>query len=145
MLCEKILFPFGAPVLLAFSAWFMIGWNFIFPTKIEQTIWRVFAVYHAVFGVYGGVYYLVEVLKWHRVRRGASDLSTSHGEGDDDGSGVVTVQVTETASPDKGLGASSHASSKVCRCLLRMSYEVIRKLMAGWTIGETYPSIKTPR
>ncbi|KAK3386897.1 hypothetical protein B0H63DRAFT_141938 [Podospora didyma] len=56
----------AAFVLLAFSMWFALGWNFYFPTTIERDLWHAFSIYHAVFGLYGGVYYLIEMLKWHR-------------------------------------------------------------------------------
>jgi hypothetical protein len=60
-----LLGPFGGFVLLVFSGWFLLGWNFFFPTPIELWMWRVCAVVQAVFGVYGGLYYLIEGFKWH--------------------------------------------------------------------------------
>lgn len=60
-----LMVPFGVFVLLIFSGWFLIGWNFFFPTEIEQYMWRVCAVVQAVFGIFGGCYYLVESFKWH--------------------------------------------------------------------------------
>ncbi|KAI0812140.1 hypothetical protein GGR55DRAFT_688163 [Xylaria sp. FL0064] len=65
---EKDLIPFGSLVLLLFSSSFLIAWNFYFPTKAEQWLWRGFAIYHSVFVVYGGVYYLIEAIRWRRRR-----------------------------------------------------------------------------
>ncbi|KAK1754063.1 hypothetical protein QBC47DRAFT_385512 [Echria macrotheca] len=57
--------PFGGFVLLVFSGWFLLGWNFFFPTPHEQYLWRICAVVQAVFGVYGGLYYMFEGFKWY--------------------------------------------------------------------------------
>lgn len=56
--------PFGIVILLAFSAWFLAAWGFHFPTEAEKLLWRVFAVYHAVFCVIGGGYYLITAFQW---------------------------------------------------------------------------------
>ncbi|KAI0490369.1 hypothetical protein F4859DRAFT_508170 [Xylaria cf. heliscus] len=82
---DKVLIPFGTFVLLLFSSSFLIAWNFYFPTKTEQWLWRGFATYHSVFVLYGGLYYLIEALRWERARAkdtadGAIDMATlGHG------------------------------------------------------------------
>lgn len=54
-------------VTLFFSIIFITGWNFHFPTTTEKILWRICSVYHAVFSLYGGSYYLIEMLKsWKR-------------------------------------------------------------------------------
>lgn len=60
-----LLAPFAGLVLLVFSGWWLIAWNFFFPTLVEQYMWRVCAVVQAAFGLYGGVYYMLEGFKWH--------------------------------------------------------------------------------
>ncbi|KAK0653058.1 hypothetical protein B0T16DRAFT_407361 [Cercophora newfieldiana] len=60
-----LLAPFAGFVLVVFSGWFLIGWNFFFPSPVEQYMWRVCAVTQAAFGIYGGVYYMLEGFKWH--------------------------------------------------------------------------------
>ena len=60
-----LLAPFGGFVLLVFSGWFLLGWNFFFPMPVEQYLWRICAVVQAIFGIYGGFYYMIEGFKWH--------------------------------------------------------------------------------
>jgi hypothetical protein len=60
-----LLAPFAGFVLLVFSGWWLIAWNFFFPTPVEQYMWRVCAVIQAAFGLYGGVYYILEGFRWH--------------------------------------------------------------------------------
>ena len=47
--------PLGGLVVLAFSATFMIGWNFHFPTQVERIIWRVASVFNLGYGLVGGL------------------------------------------------------------------------------------------
>lgn len=49
-------------VTIIFSILFIAGWNFHFPTNVEKIMWRACSIYHAIFSLYGGVYYLVEML-----------------------------------------------------------------------------------
>ncbi|KAF7562646.1 hypothetical protein G7046_g1486 [Stylonectria norvegica] len=53
--------PGAAIVLIGFSVIFVLGWNFHFPTKTEETLWRVCTAYHSGFSLYGGIYYAVEM------------------------------------------------------------------------------------
>jgi hypothetical protein len=66
---DMVFVPVGAAVLFFFSSSFLIAWNFYFPTSVERLIWRIFGLYHAVFVLYGGVYYLIEAIKWHQHRK----------------------------------------------------------------------------
>ncbi|KAI0515448.1 hypothetical protein F5B22DRAFT_656120 [Xylaria bambusicola] len=83
---DQVLIPFGSLILLLFSSSFLIAWNFYFPTKTEQWLWRGFAIYHSVFVVYGGVYYLIEAIRWNKRKpkdsaEGTSGVSTiPHGD-----------------------------------------------------------------
>ncbi|OTA87946.1 hypothetical protein M434DRAFT_35086 [Hypoxylon sp. CO27-5] len=63
---DMIFVPFGIVVLLLFSSSFLVAWNFFFPTYIEKLLWRIFGLYHAIFVVYGGIYYLIEAIKWNK-------------------------------------------------------------------------------
>ncbi|KAK8169732.1 hypothetical protein IWX90DRAFT_188549 [Phyllosticta citrichinensis] len=66
-LCPDVLFaPLAAVVLIVFSILFLFAWNFHFPSKVEQLLWRISSVYHAFFCLYGGLYYLIEVLNCRR-------------------------------------------------------------------------------
>ncbi|RYC63594.1 hypothetical protein CHU98_g2629 [Xylaria longipes] len=65
---DNVLIPFGSLVHLLFSSSFLIAWNLYFPTKTEQWLWRGFATYHSAFVMYGGVYYLIEALRWEKER-----------------------------------------------------------------------------
>ena len=71
--CEKWLFIPAAVVIFAFSATFAVAWNFHFPTYPELLLWRIFSIYHAAFTVYGGMYYVIAVLSWHRNRERGSE------------------------------------------------------------------------
>ncbi|KAL0931223.1 uncharacterized protein CTRU02_213958 [Colletotrichum truncatum] len=71
---SDIWFPIGSTTLplslfliTGFSASFMFGWNFYFPTATEQLTWRIFSVYHMAFSLYGGGYYSVEA--WRSFKR----------------------------------------------------------------------------
>ncbi|KAI0099945.1 hypothetical protein GGR51DRAFT_564588 [Nemania sp. FL0031] len=61
-----ILLPFAALVHLAFNVSFLIPWNFHFPTKAEQWLWRALSLYQLIFAVYGGIYYIIEVSHWQK-------------------------------------------------------------------------------
>ncbi|CAJ2504975.1 Uu.00g123690.m01.CDS01 [Anthostomella pinea] len=84
--------PFGAAVLFFFSSSFLIAWNFYFPTPTEQFMWRAFGLYHSVFVVFGGVYYLIEAVKWtkRRKRQGGGGQSAVV---NDDASAVRSLSV----------------------------------------------------
>ena len=41
--------PAAAILALAYSAFFMCGWNFSFPSNIEQTLWRISSVCSLMF------------------------------------------------------------------------------------------------
>jgi hypothetical protein len=58
--------PIALCVLLGFSIMFIVAWNFYFPTYTEKVLWRICSVYHAVFSIYGGVYFLIEMSKSRR-------------------------------------------------------------------------------
>ncbi|TEA20883.1 hypothetical protein C8034_v008033 [Colletotrichum sidae] len=59
--------PLSLFLITGFSASFMFGWNFSFPTATEQLTWRIFSVYHMAFSLYGGGYYSVEA--WRSFKR----------------------------------------------------------------------------
>ncbi|TDZ32394.1 hypothetical protein C8035_v012424 [Colletotrichum spinosum] len=59
-------YPLGGVFIVGFSASFMIGWNFHFPTPAEQLVWRIAASYHMFFSLYGAFHWLYEDQKWHR-------------------------------------------------------------------------------
>ncbi|KAJ5633073.1 hypothetical protein N7490_009412 [Penicillium lividum] len=42
------------PIILLFSAMFLIAWNFHFPTPTEQLLWRIASVNTLVYGLFGG-------------------------------------------------------------------------------------------
>ncbi|KAH8429471.1 uncharacterized protein LDX57_007133 [Aspergillus melleus] len=66
-LCPDFVFtPLATCVLLGFSGLFLIAWNFHFPTYAEKILWRISSVYHAVFSIYGGFYFVVEMVKSRR-------------------------------------------------------------------------------
>ncbi|KAK8247868.1 hypothetical protein HDK77DRAFT_211610 [Phyllosticta capitalensis] len=66
-LCPDMIFaPLAAAVLVGFSVLFLFAWNFHFPTKAEQLLWRISSVYHAFFCLYGGLYYLIEMFNCRR-------------------------------------------------------------------------------
>ncbi|KAI1120294.1 hypothetical protein F5Y10DRAFT_290027 [Nemania abortiva] len=65
---EKVFIPFGLLGLLFFGSSFLIAWNFYFPTKTEQWLWRASAIYHLAFIVWGGMYYIIESLRWDKAR-----------------------------------------------------------------------------
>ncbi|KAK4157411.1 hypothetical protein C8A00DRAFT_11744 [Chaetomidium leptoderma] len=50
-------------VILAFSVSPLIAWNFYFPSEAERIIWRACSVYHAVFSLGLGVYYICAALR----------------------------------------------------------------------------------
>lgn len=72
---DMVFVPFGTVVIFFFSASFLLGWNFHYPTDTERLLWHVFSVYHGVFVIYGGVYYLIEAIKWTK-RRQAQALAS---------------------------------------------------------------------
>ncbi|CAI6339391.1 unnamed protein product [Periconia digitata] len=61
--------PLAAIVLIGFSFLFTLAWNFHFPTPTEKLLWRVCSIYHTAFSIYGGVYYLIEMLSYTRQQR----------------------------------------------------------------------------
>ncbi|KAK1964108.1 hypothetical protein LY78DRAFT_640180 [Colletotrichum sublineola] len=76
-------FPIGATTLplsllliMGFSASFMFGWNFYFPSYAEKLTWRIFSVYHMAFSLYGAGYYGVEALKAVK-RKGQGELPST--------------------------------------------------------------------
>ncbi|KAI1365239.1 hypothetical protein F5Y08DRAFT_328217 [Xylaria arbuscula] len=64
---DNILLPFGALVHAVFNVSFVIPWNFHFPTNAERWLWRGFSIYQLVFAAYGGVYYIIEVIRWQKL------------------------------------------------------------------------------
>lgn len=66
---ELIYYPLGGVFIVGFSASFMIGWNFHFPTPTEQLIWRLAASYHMFFSLYGAFHWLYEDQMWHRAQK----------------------------------------------------------------------------
>jgi hypothetical protein len=66
-LCPDFIYsPVAICVLLGFSGLFLIAWNFHFPTYTEKILWRVCSLYHALFSVYGGVYFFIEMVRSRR-------------------------------------------------------------------------------
>ncbi|GKT46161.1 uncharacterized protein ColSpa_06342 [Colletotrichum spaethianum] len=63
--------PLSLFLIMGFSASFMFGWNFYFPSHAEQLTWRIFSVYHMAFSLYGAGYYSVEA--WKAVRRSGQE------------------------------------------------------------------------
>jgi hypothetical protein len=57
--------PPGSIVQLFMSVIFVSAWNFYFPTRPEQTTWRVISLAHVLCRLYGGLCYLYATLKWH--------------------------------------------------------------------------------
>lgn len=78
-LCPDFTFsPIAILILLGFSGLFLIAWDFYFPTYTEQILWRVCSVYHALFSIYGGVYFFIEmVISRHRSRNEPDRLNRS--------------------------------------------------------------------
>ncbi|KZL70876.1 tannase subunit [Colletotrichum tofieldiae] len=66
---ELMYYPLGGIFIVGFSASFMIGWNFHFPSPAEQLIWRLAASYHMFFSLYGAFHWLYEDQKWHRAQK----------------------------------------------------------------------------
>lgn len=52
-------------ILLVFSFWSLLGWNFFYPTPAEQYLWRACAIIQAVGGIYGGTHYVIVGFRWH--------------------------------------------------------------------------------
>lgn len=69
-------------MLLGFSILFILAWHFHFATRTEQIMWRVCSIYHAFFSIYGGIYFLVEMIrtkrKLARLQRDAEDGFDEH-------------------------------------------------------------------
>ncbi|KAL6403896.1 oxidoreductase [Ilyonectria robusta] len=66
-ICPDLVFaPVAAAILVGFSVLFLPAWNFHFPTPTEQLLWRICSTYHAVFSLYGGGYYLIEMFRNRR-------------------------------------------------------------------------------
>jgi len=108
-----LLAPFAGFVLLVFSGWWLIAWNFFFPTPVEQYMWRVCAVAQAAFGLYGGVYYMLEGFKWHEAhdelerQMPASAVTTTMSS-----PGATTTKVISTESALLVLSDSADAESQ---------------------------------
>jgi hypothetical protein len=60
LVIERKLLPLALVVLVAYSAAPLVAWNFYFPTHGERLAWRICGVYHAVFSMGLGLYYVVE-------------------------------------------------------------------------------------
>jgi hypothetical protein len=58
--------PIAMCVLLSFSVIFITAWNFHFPTYAEKVLWRICSVYHGIFSIYGGIYFLIEMFESER-------------------------------------------------------------------------------
>lgn len=64
-------------MLVFFSSSFLIAWDFFFPTHTEQLLWRIFGLYHGIFVIYGGTYYLIEAIRWKK-RKDEHQRSLDH-------------------------------------------------------------------
>lgn len=67
---DRIMSPFTFIVGFSFSISMLFAWKFYFPTKAEQTAWRVCSAYQALWQWGGGCHYYAKVIQWHRARRG---------------------------------------------------------------------------
>ncbi|KAF3809571.1 hypothetical protein GCG54_00012857, partial [Colletotrichum gloeosporioides] len=96
---HPIFLPLVFLVLGFFGASFLLAWNFYFPTRSEQLSWRIFASYHAFFILQGGLYYMVDVYKWHQ-RHNAKYATSSQQPNDHELSALPTTRNDlETAVP----------------------------------------------
>lgn len=66
-LCPDLTYtPIPICILLGFSCLFLLAWDFYFPTYTEKVLWRICSVYHAIFSIYGGIYYFIEIIQSRR-------------------------------------------------------------------------------
>ncbi|KAL1840806.1 hypothetical protein VTJ49DRAFT_7705 [Mycothermus thermophilus] len=118
LVIDRALLPLAFAVLVAYSAAPLFAWNFHFPTEGERLAWRACGVYHAVFSMGLGMYYIITAWK---VQGKAGKLDeppfpvkgVQHvkGAGCDDGSGGgdqsgVDVEAVEVVGDKKGNGHS---------------------------------------
>ncbi|KAK5658114.1 hypothetical protein OQA88_2670 [Cercophora sp. LCS_1] len=110
----------GGFVLMAFSGWFLLGWNLAFPTTAELWVWRGAAIYHAVFGVTISLYYLIECMKWHAaaVRGGSGNVPTRYT--------LTVLELGDGADPESHIGWASVSQGVCARIWSRMSLLVDR-------------------
>ncbi|KAH6617813.1 hypothetical protein B0J18DRAFT_261929 [Chaetomium sp. MPI-SDFR-AT-0129] len=65
LVIDKTLLIPALVIMTGFSISPLIAWNFHFPTTQERLVWRVCSVYHAVFSITLGIYYVVAAMKAH--------------------------------------------------------------------------------
>lgn len=67
--------PLAGAILLVFSFWSLLGWNFFYPSPAEQYLWRICAVIQAVGGIYGGMHYVIVGFRWHAAYEKAQQVA----------------------------------------------------------------------
>lgn len=65
----------GWVVLTFYACSFCLAWNFFFPTRTEQLLWRICSVYHGCFTASAGIHYTVST--WQFLNRTKSGQLTS--------------------------------------------------------------------
>lgn len=54
----------GLSVLMFYASSFCLAWNFFFPTRTEQLLWRICSVYHGCFTASAGIHYAASTLNF---------------------------------------------------------------------------------
>lgn len=98
---------------------FILAWHFHFPTRTEQIMWRVCSIYHAFFSIYGGVYFLVEMI---RTKRQLARQQRDAEEGSDQN--VVMHDISDHIDERASLHPRAPSSSPDAKTGMRLSDRV---------------------
>lgn len=67
------LLSLGLTALVLYASAFCLAWNFYFPTRTEQMLWRACSVYHGFYTVLAGIHYGISTLDhFQKTKDGAS-------------------------------------------------------------------------
>lgn len=65
----------GLLILIFYACSFCLAWNFFFPTRAEQLLWRICSVYHGCFTASAGIHYSAST--WNFLRKTKNGELTS--------------------------------------------------------------------